>query len=199
MSEAPVTLINYYIRNGYCHHAQTVCNEWLKKRQNDPTMVFWRAVAMLKEGQASEAVRELEGLAKRADAQMKLPVNIALLHSHRACKIADNEAIAQLEDYLMSGAEDSAPDRARLTAAQLFWHLGEIYDAKNHLGAIPIDIAAKRLETIRFIRPAWDLGWSFFKSHDFEDFLLAQCASSTLLTFHQCIRHACVSVFHSVP
>ena len=132
MSEAPVALINYYIRNGYCRHAQTVCNEVLKKRQNDPTMVFWRAVAMLKEGQASEAVRELEGLARRADAQMKLPVNIALLHSHRACKIADNEAIAQLEDQLMSGDEDSAPDRARLTAAQLFWHLGEIYDAKKH-------------------------------------------------------------------
>lgn len=136
MAEAPVALINYYIRNDYCRHAQTVCNEVLKKRQNDPMMLFWRAVAMLKEGQPSEAVRELEGMARRADAQMSLPIKIALLHSHRACKVVDNEAVARLEDELMSGEEDTAPDRARLTAAQLFWHLGEIYDAKKHVGAI---------------------------------------------------------------
>lgn len=136
MSELPVALINYYLRNGYCRHAQTVCNEVLKKRANDPTMQFWRAVSMLKEGMASDAVRELETLSRRADAQMQLPVKIALLHAHRGCNFVDNEAVARLEDDLLSGEEENAPDRSRLTAAQLYWHLQEIYDAKKHVQAI---------------------------------------------------------------
>ena len=42
-------LINYYLRSGYPRHAQTCCNEMLKKRAGDPQMIFWRGVAMLKE------------------------------------------------------------------------------------------------------------------------------------------------------
>ena len=65
-------MVHYYLRSGYHRHAQTVCSEQLKKRANDPTMLFWRGVAMFKEGQATEAVRELETLSRRADAQMQL-------------------------------------------------------------------------------------------------------------------------------
>ena len=133
---AELSLINYYCRSGYYRHAQVVASESLKKRANDPTMTFWRAVAMMKEGMSNEAVRELEGLLRRADAQMQLPVKIALLYSHRSAKFVDNEAVARLEDELMNGDDDNAPDRARLTAAQLFYHLNEVYDAKKHVQAI---------------------------------------------------------------
>lgn len=133
MADASVALVSYYLRSGYYRHAQTVCSETLKKRSNDPNMLFWRAVAMLKEGSGNEAVRELEGLLRRADAQMQLPVKVALLHAHRACKVVDSEAVSMLESELLSGVEDNAPDRARLTAAMLLWHLGESYDAKNHV------------------------------------------------------------------
>ena len=112
-------------------------------------MLFWRGVAMFKEGQATEAVRELETLSRRADAQMQLPVKIALLFAHRACKVIDNEAVGRLEDELLSGEAENAPDRARLTAAYLYWHVGEIYDAKQHCGAIlrlqPTSVAALTL------------------------------------------------------
>ena len=91
--EAPTALINYYCRCGYYRHAQTVCNEVLKKRANAPMMLFWRAVSMLKEGSTNEALRELEGLSRRADGQMQLPVKIALLYAHRSCTITDNEAL----------------------------------------------------------------------------------------------------------
>ena len=57
MATDVLALVNYYCRAGYYRHAQTVCNEVLKTRSNDVTMLFWRAAAMLKEGQAAEAVR----------------------------------------------------------------------------------------------------------------------------------------------
>ena len=87
MSQDIIALVNYYCRSGYFRHAQTVCNEVLKKRSNDVTMLFWRAVGMLREGSASEAVRELEQLLRKADGQMQLPVKIAALAAHRSCKV----------------------------------------------------------------------------------------------------------------
>ena len=48
MSGEVLALVNYYARNGYYRHVQTVCNEVLKKRgSTDPTLVFWRALGML--------------------------------------------------------------------------------------------------------------------------------------------------------
>jgi len=134
MSVEVISLVNYYARSGYYRHVQTVCNEVLKKRSNDPLILFWRAFGMAREGSANEAVRELDGLLRRNDAQLALPVKIALLHAHRACRVVDSEAVGQLETDLI-GAEDdnSVPDRARLQSALLLWHLGEYFDAKQHV------------------------------------------------------------------
>ena len=50
MSVEVLALVNYYARSGYYRHVQTVCNEVLKKRgTSDPTLVFWRALGMLRE------------------------------------------------------------------------------------------------------------------------------------------------------
>ena len=134
MSVEVISLVNYYARSGYYRHVQTVCNEVLKKRSNDPLILFWRAFGMAREGSANEAVRELDGLLRRNDAQLALPVKIALLHAHRACRVVDSEAVGQLETDLI-GAEDdnSVPDRARLQSALLLWHFGECFDAKQHV------------------------------------------------------------------
>lgn len=53
-----LALVHYYAREGYARQVQTVCSEVLKKRANDPTLVFWRAYGYLMEGSASE-VREV--------------------------------------------------------------------------------------------------------------------------------------------
>ena len=111
MATDVLALVNYYCRAGYYRHAQTVCNEMLKKRSNDPQMLLWRAFSMLKEGQASEAVRERETLARKADMQTALPVKIALLHAHRACKIVDEDAVGRLE----------SDTKCAKGAAQLWW------------------------------------------------------------------------------
>ena len=129
-----VPLINYYAHAGYYRHMQNVCNDVLKKQSNNTLLIFWRAVGMLKEGQAGEAIRELENILRRNDVQLMLPAKIALLHAHRACQIVDSEAVTRLETDLMGSEDDtSVPDRARMQAALLFWHLGECVDAKQHV------------------------------------------------------------------
>lgn len=129
-----LSLVNYYARLGYYRHVQTVCAEVLKKRANDPLVSLWKAFGMIKEGAAGEAVRELEAMLRRADPQMQLPLKIALMHAHRACKVVDTETLTRLETELMGSTEDtSVPDRARMTAAQLLWHFGETFDAKQHV------------------------------------------------------------------
>lgn len=49
MSETQV-LINYWARNGYWKQLQNVCNDALKKRGDDPVLIFWKAFGILNEG-----------------------------------------------------------------------------------------------------------------------------------------------------
>lgn len=48
------SLINYYARERYYRHIQTVCNEVLRKRGNDPVLVFWKAFGALMEVDATQ-------------------------------------------------------------------------------------------------------------------------------------------------
>jgi hypothetical protein len=54
MSDKVLALVRYYAREGYARQLQTVCAEVLRKRPNDPLLVFWRAVGLLMEGSTSE-------------------------------------------------------------------------------------------------------------------------------------------------
>ena len=55
MSERVLALIHYYAREGLHRQVQNVCNEVLKTRANDSTLVFWRAACgLLPEGNTSE-------------------------------------------------------------------------------------------------------------------------------------------------
>ncbi len=61
MSERVLALIHYYAREGLYRQVQNVCNEVLKTRSNDSTLVFWRAACgILPEGNTSEVWRERE-------------------------------------------------------------------------------------------------------------------------------------------
>ena len=132
MSGEVLALVNYYARAGYYRHLQTVCNEVLKKRgSTDPTLVFWRALGMLKEGAVNDAIRDYEGIKSRGDLQLALPSKLALVHAHQMSKVVDGEEVHRLQGEVAMD-EQSAPDRARLTAALLLWHLGELDEAKMH-------------------------------------------------------------------
>ena len=132
MSGEVLALVNYYARAGYYRHLQTVCNEVLKKRgSTDPTLVFWRALGMLKEGAVNDAIRDYEGIKSRGDLQLALPSKLALVHAHQMSKVVDGEEVHRLQSEAAMD-EQNAPDRARLTAAMLLWHLGELDEAKMH-------------------------------------------------------------------
>ncbi len=60
MSDKVLALLRYYAREGYARQLQQVCTEVLKKRSNDPQLVFWRAYGMLLEGSTAEVGRDVQ-------------------------------------------------------------------------------------------------------------------------------------------
>ncbi len=55
MADRVSAFIHYYAREGYWRQVQNICTEFLKKRANDPTLVFWRAArGLLPEGSTAE-------------------------------------------------------------------------------------------------------------------------------------------------
>lgn len=130
MSIEVLALVNYYARSGFYRHVQTVCNEVLKKRGGqDPTLTFWRALGVLREGAVSDAIRELEGVASRGDMQLMLPVlplhhpltlspllracaprgprhrgaqvKIMQLHANLMSRVVDQEEVARLQVVIL--------------------------------------------------------------------------------------------------
>ena len=63
-------LVNYYAREGLFRNIQTVCNEMLKKRGSDATLLFWRAYGMMNEGASTDAMRILESIHRKRDAEL---------------------------------------------------------------------------------------------------------------------------------
>ena len=136
MSGEVIALVNYYARAGYYRHLQIVCNEVLKKSgRTDPALVFWRALGMLKEGSINDAIRDYEGIKSRGDLQLALPTKLALIHAHQMSKVVDGEEVLRLQGQVAAD-EQSAPDRARLTAALVLWHLGELDQAKTQVARL---------------------------------------------------------------
>lgn len=89
------SLILYYARKKLYHHVSTAAAQAMQKRTNDPALLFWRAYAALMEGHMSDALRDLDGLRTRNGVQ--LPALICLKHGHSMAKMADREAIQQIE------------------------------------------------------------------------------------------------------
>lgn len=134
MSAEVLALVNYYTRAGFHRHVVTVCDEVLKKRVGnsiDPTVAFWNAFGLMMDGKTNEAIRELEGLARRND--MSYPAKLALIHAHQQSRVVDTEEIARLEGQVNGSEEDNASDRARLIAAILLWHLGEFHRSRRQV------------------------------------------------------------------
>jgi len=121
MSSEVQALVNYYARSGYPRHIQTVCQEVLKKRPNEPVLLFWRAYGLILEGSYSEALRELEALQGAREVELAVPV--AMIHAHKMCKIVDEDAVSALQDQVKS-EERSATERTMLQAANLYLQLG---------------------------------------------------------------------------
>ncbi|KAK9829513.1 hypothetical protein WJX72_006291 [[Myrmecia] bisecta] len=113
------TLVNYYLREGYVRQVQSICNEVLRKRTNDPLPLFWRAFSLILEGSYTEALRELQPL--QSSPEVGLAALAAMVQAHKSAKIVDDEAVLDLTTRL-EVQEAIAPEQALLQLATYHWH-----------------------------------------------------------------------------
>mmetsp|Transcript_26568 Transcript_26568/g.85189 ORF Transcript_26568/g.85189 Transcript_26568/m.85189 type:complete len:1185 (+) Transcript_26568:168-3722(+) len=129
MAQQVQALVNYYAREGFYRHIQTVCNEVLKKRSNEPVQLFWRAYSLILEGTYSEALRELRPLVSQGQ-EVEVAAIAASIYAHRLAKIVDEEAVMELETRLLN-EERNASERKLLHTAMFYWHTGSVEKAKG--------------------------------------------------------------------
>lgn len=119
-----ITLISYYAREKLYRHVQAVCNSSLKKRGDDPVLIFWKAFGLVNEGSVADAIRELENIQGKRDVQ--LAVTSALIAAHNKFARVERDAVAELQAQLPSH-RNSASEKGLMTAGQ-FHLLNEEYD-----------------------------------------------------------------------
>jgi tetratricopeptide repeat protein 21B len=110
--------INYYVREKFWCSIRNLCDEELRKGQ-DPVLVFWKAFGIFKEGNVTEALRELTRVQERRE--ITLAACIALIYYHERCRNVDQEAIDTLT-LEMDNREEMASDRDLSTATTFLWH-----------------------------------------------------------------------------
>ena len=59
------SLVNYYLREGFTHSVELVCDEILKRSPNDAFLQFWKAYVMFITGSVSEVRRSATMFALR--------------------------------------------------------------------------------------------------------------------------------------
>ena len=110
--------INYYIREKFWCSVRSLCDLELQKGQ-DPILVFWKAFGIFKEGNVSEALREIQKVQDRRE--ISLASAIAQIYYHERCRSIDQEAIDTLTLDL-DNRENMASDKDLSVAAQFLWH-----------------------------------------------------------------------------
>ena len=99
--------INYLIREKFWCSIRNLCDQELRKGQ-DPILTFWKAFGIFKEGNVTEALRELSRVQDRRE--VTLASAIAMIHYHERCRHVDQEAIDTLSLEL-DNREEMASDK----------------------------------------------------------------------------------------
>lgn len=113
--------INYYVREKYWCSIRQLCDDELRKGQ-DPVLIFWKAYGIFKEGNITEAIRELTRVQDRRE--ISLAAAIALIHYHERCRNVDQEAIDTLT-LEIDNREEMASDKDLYVAATFLWHCNQ--------------------------------------------------------------------------
>lgn len=88
-----LAMVNYYIREGLWHSIQSTCEAEMRKGV-EPVLIFWKAYGLFKEGNVTEAIREVESIQNRREATFAC--TIALIFYHENCRIVDRETVDAL-------------------------------------------------------------------------------------------------------
>ena len=78
--------INFYIREKFWCSIRNLCDLELRKGQ-DPILSFWRAFGIFKEGNVTEALREVQRVQDKRE--VSLAASIAMIHYHERCRNVD--------------------------------------------------------------------------------------------------------------
>jgi hypothetical protein len=110
--------INFYIREKFWCSIRNLCDVELRKG-NDPILSFWRAFGIFKEGNTTEALREVQKIQDKRE--VCLASAIAMIYYHERCRNVDQEAIDTLSLEL-DDREERASDKDLMAAASFLWH-----------------------------------------------------------------------------
>ncbi|XP_053120307.1 tetratricopeptide repeat protein 21B isoform X2 [Hemicordylus capensis] len=135
MNVNPVTLpcfalINYYCREGYFRHVQTVANEGIKLFGSDPVFIFYRAYGILMEGRIQEALAELESVKTKQD--VSLCTMMAQIYAQKKSPHPDREVIVEL-DMKLKEQRKLAGQQALYFAGLFLWHVGRPEKAREYV------------------------------------------------------------------
>lgn len=123
------TYVYYYIREGLWRSLIHFCKE-ADDRYGDPFFIFWRAFAIYKEGNPSQAVNELQQIETKRELQWA--TTKALIFYHNKCSSPDRRTIDQLN--IMEGDfQRKASDRATIAAAYFAMFINEPEIARDIL------------------------------------------------------------------
>ncbi|KAI8924973.1 hypothetical protein BC831DRAFT_463081 [Entophlyctis helioformis] len=132
--EEDQAVINYYLRRELYQHVLSYCDAKLKKKLAEPTLMFWRAFALIKQEKATEAIRDLEQLQEKRDMVLAYP--LAAIYAHENCKLVDREAIDELQAKLtIASSTTTITERANVLAGLLHLHAGRPDLAKEQFKA----------------------------------------------------------------
>jgi hypothetical protein len=82
--------VNFLIRERFWCSIRNLCDEELRKGQ-DSQLTFWKAFGIFKEGNITEALREVQKVADKRETS--LAAAIASMYYHERCRNVDQEAI----------------------------------------------------------------------------------------------------------
>lgn len=105
--------VYYYIREGLWRTLIHYCKESYD-RYNDPFFVFWRAFAIFKEGNPSQAINEVQPIQSKPE--LSYATIKASIYYHNQCRKIDKKTVDSLT-LLERDVKRSAGDRAVVAAA----------------------------------------------------------------------------------
>ncbi|RWS30449.1 tetratricopeptide repeat protein 21B-like protein [Leptotrombidium deliense] len=115
MSDRDVLLratIHYYCFQGFYRSMQNAALEGIRIYPGDEKFRFYYGVSLIFENRTQESIRELEAICE--EKEISLGCLLALIHSHKKCKVIDKEEVTKLEAKLKE-------NRKQATDMQLYY------------------------------------------------------------------------------
>ncbi|CAD7705236.1 unnamed protein product [Ostreobium quekettii] len=116
-----ISILQYYVRQGYARHVQMLCREVLKTSPNNHLLQFWRVYGKIMEGSFSEAMQDLQSIQPSHDTAPAIAA--ARIMVHKAARLVDHEAVGDLTVEL-EGLENSCSESASILLASFYCNTG---------------------------------------------------------------------------